>query len=238
MSIRLQKYIRDCSGLSRRKAEEFIDNESVTINGVVAKLGDKVNPDMDIVLLHGKPIQLVAHEFQYIMLYKPKGYITTRTDPEGRPTVYELLPQKFRHLFPVGRLDYNTEGLLLLTNDGDFSYQLTHPKFEIEKEYLVIINGYLSETQKKEIERGLMSDDLKTSPAHVYIKAQVDNKTSLFITIHEGQNREVRRIFDYFGFRVLHLKRVRIQQLLLKNLQIGQWQEIRPEMVIPSFYKK
>lgn len=238
ISIRLQKHIRDCLGISRRKAEEYIDRGDVTINGVIAKLGDKVDPDTDVVLMHGKSLNIVHQDFQYIMLYKPKGYITTRTDPEGRPTVYELLPSQFRHLFPVGRLDYNTEGLLLLTNDGDFAYQLTHPKFEVEKEYLVIIQGYLSEMQKKEIEKGIVSDELVTSPAHVQIKAQVDHKTSLLITIHEGQNREVRRIFDYMGFRVLHLKRTRIQQLLLEGVLLGQWKEIRPEMVIKSLAKK
>jgi pseudouridine synthase len=138
MKIRLQKYISDCTGLSRRKAEEEIERGHVLMNGIVASLGNSVDITQDLVLFHGKKLIPQQEEKITIMLHKPKGVMTTRSDPQKRKTVFDLIPKQYQHLFPVGRLDYDTEGLLLLTNDGDLAYRLTHPKFEVEKEYLTV----------------------------------------------------------------------------------------------------
>lgn len=226
MSLRLQKYLRDCLGISRRKAEEMIEQGRVSVNGQKAVIGVSVLPDQDEVIFDGKKVEPASGESMYIMLNKPKGYVTTRSDPQGRRTVFDLLPANFSHLFPVGRLDYHTEGLLLLTDDGDLAYRLTHPKFEVEKEYMVAIDGQLNGEQKSMIEKGLHTPDLRTSRAYIKIFTSSPSRTSLSITIHEGQKREVRRIFEYFAFRVLDLKRIRIQTLLLGDLVKGKWRKL------------
>lgn len=224
--LRLQKYLRDCLGISRRKAEEVIEQGRVMVNCQKAVIGVSVIPDQDEVVFDGKKVIPLSEELLYIMLNKPKGYVTTRSDPQGRRTVFDLLPRNFSHLFPVGRLDYHTEGLLLLTNDGDWAYRLTHPKFEVEKEYIVVIDGELDREQKSMIEQGLHTPDLKTSRAYIKIFTSSSQQSSLSITIHEGQKREVRRIFEYFGFRVLDLKRIRIQTLLLGDLARSKWRRL------------
>ena len=231
MKIRLQKYIRDCTGLSRRKAEEEIAQGHVVINNTVATLGNSIETSQDIVLFHGKKLTPQQEEKITIMLHKPAGYVTTRSDPQKRKTVFDLLPKQYQHLFPVGRLDYDTEGLLLLTNDGDLAYRLTHPKFEVEKEYLVTVDGFLSDENKKEIEKGLNTKEIKTSHAKIQIISRSQKQTTLHITIHEGQNREIRRIFEVFHLSVSHLKRIRIQNTLLGNLAKGKWKRIIPHIL-------
>jgi len=230
MKIRLQKIIRDSTGISRRKAEMLISDGKVSINGEKAKLGDLADKGVDEILLNGKP--LISNEEQvYIMLNKPSGYITSRKDPEKRKTVYDLLPEEFKHLFTVGRLDFDSEGLLLLTNDGDFAYTLTHPKFEIKKEYYVVIKGFLKDEEKEQIENGLDTKKIKSSPAKIKITKSNKGKTSLYITIHEGKNREIRRIFSVFGYKVYKLKRVRVGSLKLEDLQEGKWRELSKKEV-------
>jgi pseudouridine synthase len=226
MKIRLQKYIRDCTGISRRKAEEEIEHGHVVMNGMVATLGNSVDTTQDVVLFHGKKLTPQKEEKITIMLHKPKRVVTTRSDPQKRKTVFDLLPKHLQHLFPIGRLDYDTEGLLLLTNDGDLAYRLTHPKFEVEKEYVVTVDGFLSDQNKKEIEKGLHTISIKTSHAKIQIISRSQKQTILHITIHEGQNREIRRIFEVFSLPVLSLKRIRIQNILLGNLPRGKWKEL------------
>lgn len=231
MSIRLQKYIRDCTGLSRRKAEEEIEKGYILINNTIAKLGSSVNPSKDTILFHGKILLGKEEEKITIMLNKPTRYVTTRYDPQKRKTVFALLPKNFQHLFPVGRLDYDTEGLLLLTNDGNLAYRLTHPKFEVEKEYLVTLDGFLSDQNKIRIEKGLKMKEIRTSPAKIKILTRSQKQTTLHIIIHEGQNREIRRIFEVFHLLVSYLKRIRIQNILLGNLQKGKWINITEQEI-------
>lgn len=219
-SIRLQKYIAGCTNYSRRKAEELIEQGRISVNGeVVTKQGVSVHPSRDTVTLDGKKLTPIE-EHIYIILHKPAGYLSTKSDTHDRKTVIDLVPEK--NVYPVGRLDKDTEGLLLLTNDGDFAYQVTHPKFEHEKEYTVHLKSPLSPTQKEKIERGIIIDGSKTSPCEITnIKNNICN-----ITIHEGKKRQIRRMFEAVGNHVIYLKRIRIGQLKLGTLKKGEYKVI------------
>ena len=222
MQVRLQKFIRDCSGISRRKAEGLISAGLVTVNGERAVLGQVVDSGADVVKVSGEE-QKADKAPVYIVLNKPRGYTTTRADPHAEKTIYELLPEEFKKLFPVGRLDKDSEGLLFLTNDGDFTYRLTHPKFEVEKEYTVVIRGSLTKKEKENIETGVKTEGFSTSPAKIELIVQNLSNTTLNITIHEGQNREIRRMFGLFNHEVLSLKRIRTHKILLGDLAVGKW---------------
>lgn len=226
--IRLQKYLRDEIGISRRHAEGLISQQKITVNGAVSKLGDQVDPMKDVVYCDGVLVKSTTSgvPLEYILMNKPAGCVTTRFDPQKRKTIYDYLPKDKFKLFSIGRLDLNTEGLLLLTNDGDLSYRLTHPKFETEKEYLVIVSGALSPSQKSEIEKGLKAPGLITSPCRINYVRQYSNRTELKLVIHEGQKREIRRIFKHFAFEVEYLKRIRISTLSLGDLKPGSWREL------------
>lgn len=223
--IRLQKVLRDASGISRRHAEDAIVAGRVKVNGKVATLGMRVDLDTDVVMMDGKPIKSTPTGTKTtIMLNKRGGCVTTRSDPNGRPTVFHSLPQDFRRLFPVGRLDYETEGLLLLTDDGDLAYRLTHPKFEVEKEYEAHLDAPLSKTDRERLERGLKTPELITSPAKLHMIGT--DGTCWRVTIHEGKNREVRRMFEAVGLRVTALKRVRVGGLALGDVKVGSWRKL------------
>ncbi len=226
MSLRLQKYLRDCLGVSRRKAEILIEEGLISVNGRAAELGMSVEPETDRVVYQGKIITVASSPSRTIMLNKPLEVVTTRFDPQKRKTVYALLPASFRNLFPVGRLDYLTEGLLLMTDNGDLAYRLTHPKFEVEKEYIVLIGGNLLLEHRQKLEQGLKTPDLISAPAKVTILQQEAHKTLVGVVLHEGQKREVRRMFQHFGYRVLSLRRVRIDSLRLGDLPSGQYREL------------
>lgn len=231
MKIRLQKFIRDVSGVSRRHSEKLIFGKKVLVNAKLAKIGDKVEPRIDNVYINGK-LLTGQKKNVYVVLNKPAGYLSTREDSQGRLTIYNLLPARFKKLFPVGRLDLDTEGLIILTNDGSFSYNLTHPKFQIEKEYLVKINGKLEKRDIGKIERGINSTDLKTGPCKIKLKNEESGTTSLLITINEGQNREIKRIFSHFGFTVLYLKRLRINKYILSDLKSGEWKQVELDKIV------
>ncbi|EKD99830.1 MAG: ribosomal large subunit pseudouridine synthase B [uncultured bacterium] len=222
MKLRLQKYIRDQTGVSRRKAEELISAGLVTVGGKQADLGMSVDDVSDVVELNGEKLG-GKKKLVYIMMNKPSGFICSRSDPHNPKTVYDLLPKEYSNLFPIGRLDIDTEGLLMLTNDGDFSYKLTHPKFEVEKEYYVLINGKLGLAEQREIEKGIKTPDLTTSPARIKILRSTPRETSLSMIIHEGQNREIKRIFAHFGYKVAYLKRIRVANYELGDLPTGQY---------------
>lgn len=232
MKLRLQKYIRDCTGIARRKAEEYIREGLVTVNGTRALLGQTIDTQDDRVELRGKPVLLTKQESIVLLLNKPAGYVTTRSDPQRRKTIYSLIPPSLHSLFPIGRLDYQTEGLLLLTNDGDLAYHLTHPKFEVEKEYDVHLHGELFSSQKREIEKGLTRKDITTAPCTITIRKFSKTETFLSITLHEGQKREVRRIFTSFGLHVLSLRRIRIHHLKLGNIPQGSWKRLNEKDIM------
>jgi 23S rRNA pseudouridine2605 synthase len=227
MQERLQKFISQAGIASRRHAEELIVAGKVKVNGqIVAKLGTKVDPDKDKVEVDGKKI--ATRKLVYLVLNKPKRYMTTRQDPERRKTVYELLPPNLRNVvWPVGRLDFNTEGLLIFTNDGELTQILTHPSKEHEKEYEVILDKELTEGRIEKIETGVILDGRKTSPAKVRTNGQ-----TVYLIIHEGWNREIRKMFGVLGYTVRNLKRIRIGKLKIGDLEPGQYKTITKSDVI------
>lgn len=219
--MRLQKYMADCGVASRRASEQLILEGRVTVNGVtVTELGTKVQ-EGDKVAFDGAILKPVKKRV-YIMLYKPDKVMSTVSDPEGRTTVLDLVDEKTR-LYPVGRLDYHTEGLILLVNDGDVAYHLTHPKFEIEKEYLAIIQGEISREEVLKLQAGVIIDGQKTAPAKVKVTEITDHTTSLSVIIHEGRNRQVRKMFEAINKKVIHLTRFRHGDLVLTGLKPGSW---------------
>ncbi len=227
--MRLQKYMADCGVASRRACEQLILEGRVAVNGsVTTVLGTKVEEE-DVVTFDGKKIKPSSKKV-YIMLNKPVGVVSTASDPEGRTTVVELVDAKTR-LYPVGRLDYNTQGLILLVNDGDAAYHLTHPKFEIEKEYVAVIAGEISRQEVLKLQGGVVIDGIKTAPAKVTVTEITEHTTSLSVTIHEGRNRQVRKMFEAVGKKVLHLTRIRHGELNLGNLKPGEWRNLTSKEV-------
>ena len=222
--MRLQKYMADCGVASRRASEQLILEGRVTVNGMtVTELGTKVE-EGDKVQFDGVTITPQKKKV-YIMLYKPDKVMSTASDPEGRTTVLDLVDEKVR-LYPVGRLDYHTEGLILLVNDGDAAYHLTHPKFEIEKEYLAVIQGEISREEVLKLQSGVVIDGEKTAEAKVRVTEITDHTTSLSVIIHEGRNRQVRKMFEAINKKVIHLTRVRHGELMLSGLKPGQWRHL------------
>ncbi len=222
--VRLQKYIAMCGTASRRKAEELIQKGHVRVNGEkVTEQGVKVEIGRDKVSVYGEEVNIVTKKY-YIMLNKPTGYVSTVSDQFDRPTVIDLLSEEIRtRIFPVGRLDYETEGLLLLTNDGDFTYKVTHPKFELGKTYIAAVGAGLTVQGINQLRRGVIIDDYKTSPAELEILDSEPGTTLVKITIHEGRNRQVRKMFEAVGVKVKELKRISIGKVELGNLPLGRW---------------
>ncbi|MBT4917240.1 rRNA pseudouridine synthase [Candidatus Peregrinibacteria bacterium] len=219
MQLRLNKFISENTKYSRRKVDELIKQGEVFINKNPAKIGEKIDPDKDTISINGKKVKQDNKKI-YLALNKPKGYITTRKDEKNRQTVMDLVP-KIKNLKPVGRLDKETEGLLLLSNDGDFIYKLTHPSFECEKEYEVTIKGPLSMLRKRKLEKGIMLDGKKTYPSEITIKKSSETETTLTIKIHEGRNRQIRKMFAQVKCPVKYLTRLRIGKITLSNLKKG-----------------
>lgn len=220
--IRLQKYLALAGVASRRKAEEMIADGRVQVNGkVVTQQGTKVKPG-DAVTLDGKEVELSKSNV-YIMLNKPVGFVSTVRDQFARKTVIDLLKGVNQRVYPVGRLDYDTSGLLLITNDGEFAYRLTHPKHTIDKTYIAEVTGIPSEDELMQMRRGLHIDGFITSPAKVRCIKSNEKSTVLEIIIHEGKNRQVRKMCEAIGHPVIKLKRVAIGQLKLGSLREGEW---------------
>lgn len=222
--VRLQKYIAMCGEASRRAAEAMIEDGRVWVNNQrVTELGTKVEIGADVVTLDGKKIKPEVKKY-YIMLNKPVGYVSTVNDQFDRPTVVDLIGEEIKaRVFPVGRLDYETEGLLLLTNDGDFTYKVTHPKFKMDKTYLVSLKGGISVKGLNMLRSGIEIEDYKTSPAEVEMLSCEKGVTVLKITIHEGKNRQVRKMMEAVGAKVMELKRISIGKVELGNLPLGRW---------------
>ena len=214
---KLQKVLARMGIASRRVVEEHILDERVQVNGEIAHIGQRVNIAEDEILFDGTPIR-VKPDLVYYLLHKPVGVISTAKDPQGRETVIDLLPDEPR-VFPVGRLDKESEGLLIVTNDGDLTYRLTHPSHGIEKEYLAAVEGKVSRGDLRKLREGIELEDGMTAPAKV---SQVDDGV-VKIIIHEGKNRQVRRMFQMIGHPVKRLVRTRIGNLVDHKLQSGQW---------------
>lgn len=220
--MRINKYIADCGIASRRAAEELVKAGKIKINGkVVTDLSTQVNEWNDTVTLEGTKIKLPSR-YTYLMLNKPKGCVSTVKDDKGRKTVMDYLPASEKRLFPVGRLDYDSEGLLLFTNDGDTAFRLTHPSSEIPKTYQVIVSGKISEENLKELRAGVVLDGVKTSKSKIAVKSQTETETKLEVTIYEGKNRQVRRMFESVGKEVVFLRRTAVGDLRLGGLGRGQ----------------
>lgn len=236
--IRLQKYLANQGICSRRKAEEYILQGQVKVNGeVVCELGTKINPNKDEVIFKGNKVGNVDKKV-YILLNKPIGYVTTTRDQFGRDTVLDLVHVKEK-ILPVGRLDMYTSGALILTNDGEFIYKVTHPKYEIEKTYNVTVKGIVTKEEIKQLEDGVKIEDYTSGKAKVKIlKIDKENDISrIEITIHEGKNREVRKMCNGIGRKVLALHRSKIENIDVKSLKLGEWRYLTNKE-ISSLLKK
>jgi pseudouridine synthase len=231
LEIRLNKFLSQAGIVSRREADRLITGGHIRVNNsLILNLGHKIDPECDVVSVDGHKIKQ-ATKFVYLLLNKPPGYLVTLKDPLRRPTVRDLLPASLGRLFPVGRLDYDTEGLLLLTNDGELAFRLSHPRFEVEKVYLVKVKGEPGLNSLRRLEKGIFLDGQKTAPAKVTLLAHHPKSSLLRLEIHEGRKREVRRMCQAVGQDVLELKRVGFAGLSLKNLKPGRWRALQPSEI-------
>lgn len=227
MEERLQKILSAAGIASRRKAEEMIQAGRVRVNGNTAKLGDTADRREDVIEVDGKVLRKEP-EKRYLMLNKPRGYVTTLSDEQGRKTVAELVADCGTRVYPVGRLDLNSEGLLLLTNDGEFANQLMHPRHEVTKTYLVYVTGYQPGTEDL-LRRPIELDGRPIREPKVRLLQAKEQVASFEVTIHEGRNRQVRRMCEAAGLRVTRLRRVAEGKLQLGNLALGKWRELTEE---------
>ncbi|MDD7614768.1 MAG: pseudouridine synthase [Clostridiaceae bacterium] len=228
--IRLQKYLSMCAVASRRKSEELIAQGKVKINGKVAQIGDKVSPKRDTVTVSGKKV--AAHKSKiYIMLYKPRGFITTMDDEMGRKCVAELVSDVGERVYPVGRLDKDSEGLLLLTNDGEFANHMTHPSKHIPKTYRVTVRPDVTDDMLTVFSTGMEIDGRMTAPADAHIIEKQDNRVVLEIVLYEGRNRQIRKMCEALGLEVARLKRSSMGSLKLGMLPPGKWRELTEDEV-------
>ncbi|MCR2042650.1 pseudouridine synthase [Anaerosalibacter massiliensis] len=229
--MRLQKYMALCGIASRRRSEEIILEGRVMVNGeVIQKLGSKVDLKKDIVKVDGKVIK-IEEKSVYIMLNKPTGYVTTVKDEFNRKKVIDLIQGIEERIYPVGRLDYDTSGLLLLTNDGEITYKLTHPSNEIKKRYIGRVRGIPTETELKKFRNGLKIDDYITTKASIKVLNKDKDSSLLEMEIHEGKNRQIRKMCDAINHPIISLKRIAIEDLELGSLKIGSWKYLTNEEI-------
>ena len=223
--IRLQKHLSECGVASRRKAEELIEQGKVRVNGRVAVLGAKVDPKRDKVTVSGKTVVAVK-EKMYIMLHKPRGYVTTMKDELDRKCVTDLVADAPVKLFPVGRLDRNSEGLLIMTNDGNFANNLTHPSAHVNKTYRVTVKGEVLDEKLINLREGIVLDGRKTLPCDVFVAERRQDRTVLIFIIQEGRNRQIRRMCEEVKLEVIRLKRTEIAGVKLGMLPQGKWRPL------------
>ncbi|MBI2608656.1 MAG: rRNA pseudouridine synthase [Deltaproteobacteria bacterium] len=224
---RLNKVIAQSGLASRRSADNLIAQGKVWVNGHKASLGDKVNPFKDSIRVGKKPLQFKTKK-EYFIFHKPKGYLTTKFDPEGKPTIYDLLPKKLSHLFPVGRLDFNSSGLLILTNDGDFAQKISHPKHETQKIYQVKVRGIPTPKILEVMLQGIRLPDGVARFKSLKLFKTVGKNTWFEVVVTEGRNRLIRRVFEKFGYGVLKLKRTQIDRYKLAHLPTGHLRQFFP----------
>ncbi len=231
MLIRLQKFLAEANIASRRKAEELIQAGRVRVNGkTVTELGTKVDDEKDIVEADGKEVRIEG-KLVYIMLNKPEGCVTTAHDQFNRRTVLDLVEGVSERIYPVGRLDYDTSGLIILTNDGDLTYRLTHPKHNVAKTYIALVDREPTEEEIHTFENGVVIDGRKTAKARLKVIKQDDVGAYLMIVIHEGRNRQVRKMCEAIGHPVRRLKRTATGKLTLGKLKKGQWRYLTDEEI-------
>ena len=223
--IRLQKHLSESGIASRRKAEELIEQGKVRVNGRVAILGAKVDPKRDKVTVSGKTV-IANTQKVYIMLHKPRGYVTTVKDELDRKCVTDLVKDVGVKLFPVGRLDRNSEGLLIMTNDGEFANNLTHPSAQVNKTYRVTVSGEADDAKLIELQQGIVIDGRKTRPCDVFVAERKTDRTVLIFIIHEGRNRQIRKMCEAVGLDVIRLKRTEISGVKLGMLPQGKWRPL------------
>ena len=228
--MRINKFLAECGVASRRNCDKLIAEGLVTINGVVCSLGAEVDENTDVVAVDGKKINSVK-KFSYYMMNKPKGYVTTVKDEKDRKTVMDLLPPSVGRVFPVGRLDYDSEGLLLFTNDGDLCNRLIHPSNEIPKTYLVKIEGSLEDSAIEKLKKGVIIDGVKTKKCNIKIVEENKSFTKYHVIVTEGRNREIRKLFLSAGKEVKFLKRIKIGDLGMSGLKRGDVRKLTSEEV-------
>lgn len=225
---RIQKLLSAAGICSRRQAEHYLSEGRVRVNGQIAVLGQRADLTHDLIELDGRKIEPVSEKL-YIMLHKPRGYVTTLSDEKGRPTVAELVKDCAARVYPVGRLDLNSEGLLLLTNDGEFAQRLAHPSHAMEKEYYVTVSGALEGCAERLAALTALEDGTPIVPARTSVVRKSPNRWTISVVIHQGLNRQVRRMCTQVGLTVLRLQRVREGTLCLDGLPCGKWRPLTPE---------
>ncbi len=238
--IRLQKFLANAGICSRRKAEEYILEGKVKVNGeIIYELGMKIDPAKDEIIFDGKDVKLENNKV-YILLNKPIGYVTTVKEQFGRPAVTDLVKGVKEKVLPVGRLDMYTSGAIILTNDGDFIYRVTHPKYEVEKTYQVTVRGIVTDDEIEKLKNGVKIDNYISGKAKVKVLKidEAKNISRIQITIHEGKNREVRKMCKAIGKNVIALHRSKIESIDVKNLALGEWRYLRDEEVLRLKNKK
>ncbi len=223
--VRLQKLLAEAAIASRRASEQYIVEGRVAVNGrVITALGSKVDPEHDKVTVDGREIR--SKRKLYVALNKPRGFICSRRDPEKRDTVGDLLPAEWNHLFPVGRLDFASEGLIFLTNDGDFSLKLTHPRYGVRKKYRVLIDGRVDKELAEKLTKGISDEGEMLRAERVRILSTNNSSSLLEIDLAEGKNRELRRMFEVLGRVVTKLQRIQIGSIKLGELRVGRWRTL------------
>ena len=225
MEVRLQKFLADAGVASRRASEQIILAGRVTVNGKVAKeLGTKIDPDKDHVSVDGRSLK--AKRKLYLAVHKPKGYICSRNDPEGRPSVDDLLPREWGNLYSVGRLDFNSEGLIFYTNDGDFSLKLTHPRYGVRKKYRVTITGQVTPEMVAALTKGVLHEGDVLRAEQVRILKAAQGHSLVEVVLREGKNREIRRLFETQSLTVDKLQRIQVGPIKLGELPKGKWRTL------------
>ena len=229
-SIRLQKYISECGIASRRKAEELILLKKVKVNGNYASIGDKINPKKDVIIVNGKKL-INECKLRYVMLHKPRGFVTTMEDELGRKCVVQLVSDVNERVYPIGRLDKDSEGLLLMTNDGAFANAMMHPAHHISKTYRVTVRPNISDEQITAMVMGLQVDGKITAPSEVKVLHKEPDRVVLEIVLHEGRNRQIRKMCEELNLEVARLKRTAVGNLKLGMLPQGKWRDLTKEEV-------
>ena len=240
--VRLQKFLAESGVASRRKSEELIDQGKVKVNGRVAMIGDKIDPKKDTVTVNGKKI-VKTKTFTYVVLHKPRGFITTMSDEKDRKCVAELIKDVDGRVYPVGRLDKDSEGMLLFTNDGAFANAMTHPTKHVPKTYRVTVRPSISEEQITALTQGVIIEDRKTAPAEVRVITKEEGRVVLEIILYEGRNRQIRKMCEEVGLEVARLKRTAIGSIKLGMLKQGAWRhltedEVRKLMIAAGLERK